>query len=56
MEYKIKIGIFGIGLDTYWGQFEGLLDKFPIPARDFIDNWSKAGPSHHCAIGVGKRA
>jgi len=27
--------------------------KFPIPARDFIDNWSKAGPSHHCAIGVG---
>lgn len=30
--------------------------KFPIPAREFIDNWSKAGPSHHCAIGVGKRA
>ena len=20
-----KIGLFGIGLDTYWGQFEGLL-------------------------------
>jgi L-arabinose isomerase len=30
--------------------------KFPVSARDFIDNWSKAGPSHHCAIGVGKRA
>jgi L-arabinose isomerase len=27
--------------------------KFPISAREFIDNWSKAGPSHHCAIGVG---
>jgi L-arabinose isomerase len=27
--------------------------KFPIPAREFIDSWSKAGPSHHCAIGVG---
>jgi L-arabinose isomerase len=27
--------------------------KFPISARDFINNWSKAGPSHHCAIGVG---
>jgi L-arabinose isomerase len=27
--------------------------KFPIPAREFIDRWSKAGPSHHCAIGVG---
>lgn len=21
-----KIGLFGIGLDTYWGQFEDLLD------------------------------
>ena len=27
--------------------------KFPVTAREFIDNWSKAGPSHHCAIGVG---
>jgi L-arabinose isomerase len=27
--------------------------KFPVPAREFIDNWSKAGPSHHCAIGIG---
>ena len=23
----IKVGLFGIGLDTYWKQFEGLLDK-----------------------------
>src|SRR6056297_2999961 len=23
----VKIGLFGIGLDTYWGQFEGLLDR-----------------------------
>jgi L-arabinose isomerase len=22
-----KVGLFGIGLDTYWGQFEGLLDR-----------------------------
>jgi L-arabinose isomerase len=27
--------------------------KFPVSAREFIDRWSKAGPSHHCAIGVG---
>jgi L-arabinose isomerase len=27
--------------------------KFPISAREFIDSWSKAGPSHHCAIGTG---
>jgi L-arabinose isomerase len=30
--------------------------KFPVSARDFIDNWSKAGPSHHCAIGIGEIA
>jgi L-arabinose isomerase len=27
--------------------------KFSVPARTFIDRWSKAGPSHHCAIGTG---
>jgi L-arabinose isomerase len=27
--------------------------KFPVSATDFIDAWSKAGPSHHCAIGIG---
>ncbi len=27
--------------------------KFSIGARQFMDSWSKAGPSHHCAIGVG---
>ncbi len=27
--------------------------KFQLPAREFIDSWSKAGPSHHCAIGTG---
>ncbi|TFH03834.1 MAG: arabinose isomerase, partial [Spirochaetales bacterium] len=27
--------------------------KFSIGAREFIDRWSTAGPSHHCAIGIG---
>jgi L-arabinose isomerase len=27
MKQKLKIGLFATGLDTYWGQFEGLLDE-----------------------------
>lgn len=27
--------------------------KFNISAKQFINDWSKGGPSHHCAIGVG---
>ena len=27
MNMKIKVGLFGIGLDTYWPQFDGLLDN-----------------------------
>lgn len=27
--------------------------RFPIGAKKFMDNWSKAGPSHHTAIGIG---
>lgn len=27
MEKKIKVGLFGTGLDTYWSQFEGLRDN-----------------------------
>ena len=27
MDFKVKVGLFGIGLDSYWHQFDGLLDK-----------------------------
>ena len=27
--------------------------KFDISAKQFMNDWSKGGPAHHCAIGVG---
>lgn len=27
--------------------------RFSVSAKQFIEQWSKAGPSHHCAIGIG---
>jgi L-arabinose isomerase len=27
--------------------------SFPLDAREFVNRWSAAGPSHHCAIGTG---
>ncbi|GHC05070.1 L-fucose/L-arabinose isomerase family protein [Cerasicoccus arenae] len=27
--------------------------SFPIGAKSFLNDWSKAGPAHHCAIGLG---
>jgi L-arabinose isomerase len=27
--------------------------RFPIGAKRFVNEWTKAGPSHHCAIGTG---
>lgn len=27
--------------------------RFSVSAKQFISQWSKAGPSHHCAIGIG---
>lgn len=27
--------------------------KFSLPVKEFMNQWSKQGPAHHCAIGVG---
>ena len=30
--------------------------KFSIGVKRFIDEWSRQGPAHHCAVGVGNIA
>lgn len=30
--------------------------KFPCGMKNFFENWVKAGPSHHCAVGIGHHA
>ena len=39
----MKIGLFGIGLDTYWPQFEGLKERLEgyLSVVEKIFNWSK---------------
>jgi L-arabinose isomerase len=27
--------------------------RFPLPVRDFVNEWNRHGPAHHCAVGIG---
>ncbi len=27
--------------------------RFPLTVKEFVDGWSREGPAHHCAIGLG---
>jgi L-arabinose isomerase len=27
--------------------------RFSIGAKNFVNRWTTAGPSHHCAVGIG---
>src|SRR5271157_1267302 len=27
--------------------------RFPLPPGEFVDQWCRQGPTHHCALGVG---
>jgi L-arabinose isomerase len=43
MTKRVKTGLLGIGLDTYWGQFEGLLDKLLTVQSEISDRLTKLG-------------
>ena len=45
MNKSIRIGLFGIGLDTYWGQFDGLLGKLLSYQAVIAGRLEKAGAS-----------
>jgi L-arabinose isomerase len=40
---NIKVGLFGIGLDTYWPQFEGLLNKLESYQKNIQDKVESFG-------------
>jgi len=40
---KAKIGLFGIGLDTYWAQFDGLLERLSGYQNSISEKLSKSG-------------
>ena len=49
-EVKMKIGLFGIGLDTYWPQFDGLEQRLRNYQREIADQLAR---SHVDVVDVG---
>ena len=50
MKKEMKIGLFGIGLNTYWGQFDGLLDRLEGYRRRIAD---RLGEMHAEVVDAG---
>ncbi|MDR3109957.1 MAG: hypothetical protein LBU65_09790 [Planctomycetaceae bacterium] len=40
-DIKLKVGLFGVGLDTYWGQFDGLKERLVGYQRTIADTISR---------------
>lgn len=43
MKKDVKVGLFGIGLDTYWPQFDGLLDNLKMYQEQIKNGIAKYG-------------
>ncbi len=46
----LKIGLFATGLDTYWSQFDGLLDHLNDYRRIIAGRINAAGADIECAV------
>lgn len=44
MKNELKIGLFGIGLDTYWPQFDGLKDRLDGYMKEMEEKLSSLNP------------
>ena len=44
----LKIGLFATGLDTYWGQFDGLRDNLDVYRRTIVDCINSCGDDVEC--------
>ncbi len=52
MRFPVRIGIFGIGLDTYWPQFPGLKSRLEGYLAEAAARLAR--PGHPCVTISGK--
>ena len=43
MKHPVRIGLFGIGLDTYWPQFAGLKERLEGYLREVASKLARPG-------------
>ena len=52
MAPSLTIGLFGIGLDTYWDQFAGLKQRLEGYLQEIHDRLAALHPTYHqCRVG-----
>ena len=50
IQQKVRVGLLGVGLDTYWGQFEGLLPRL-LTYQDSCQNRGNGRTSYQYGDG-----
>ncbi len=50
-KYKLKIGLFGVGLEAYWSQFDGLKDRLESYLKT-VEGMVSASDAEICNLGM----